>query len=191
MGYVDPDYMRAASFAPSHDFYASGVVMLQLLTKRLALVENGTLVDSCVDWLREPSHLPHQFLDGGWPMSIAIDFADVAAWCVGIRDKYERNRWQLDRPTARQLLDVLIPLTTANPAPPPNMAIPRDCLVCMEQLRAVRFIPCGHLCCCAECGATVATRGTRSCPVCRARIQSSVPANATEASFLPSGSRHL
>jgi hypothetical protein len=39
-----------------------------------------------------------------------------------------------------------------------------ECVICFDRVNCV-FIPCGHPCCCMECG-----RNVRDCPICRAAI---------------------
>uniref|UniRef100_A0A182SCC4 RING-type domain-containing protein n=1 Tax=Anopheles maculatus TaxID=74869 RepID=A0A182SCC4_9DIPT len=41
-----------------------------------------------------------------------------------------------------------------------------ECVVCMEQLVQVIFIPCGHMCCCSGCHTEI-----NDCPMCRAYIE--------------------
>uniref|UniRef100_F7A7Z5 Leucine-rich repeat and sterile alpha motif-containing 1 n=1 Tax=Xenopus tropicalis TaxID=8364 RepID=F7A7Z5_XENTR len=40
-----------------------------------------------------------------------------------------------------------------------------ECVVCMEQEAHVIFLPCGHVCCCTNCGDAL-----RTCPLCRRDI---------------------
>jgi len=58
---------------------------------------------------------------------------------------------------------------------PVPIAEPRECMVCLEAPRCVRFA-CGHLVCCASCTDELmetASHGVpkNACPVCRARIE--------------------
>ncbi|XP_058065237.1 E3 ubiquitin-protein ligase LRSAM1-like [Anopheles bellator] len=41
-----------------------------------------------------------------------------------------------------------------------------ECVICMEQMVQVIFLPCGHMCCCAVCHTEV-----HDCPMCRAYIE--------------------
>ncbi|XP_050076188.1 E3 ubiquitin-protein ligase LRSAM1-like [Anopheles maculipalpis] len=41
-----------------------------------------------------------------------------------------------------------------------------ECVVCMEQMVQVIFIPCGHMCCCSGCHTEI-----HDCPMCRAYIE--------------------
>ncbi|XP_053675912.1 E3 ubiquitin-protein ligase LRSAM1-like [Anopheles nili] len=41
-----------------------------------------------------------------------------------------------------------------------------ECVVCMEQMVQVIFLPCGHMCCCSGCHADI-----QDCPMCRAYIE--------------------
>ena len=45
-----------------------------------------------------------------------------------------------------------------------------ECVVCMSSESDIVFIPCGHFCTCAECGAKL----NRRCPMCRAGIEAMV-----------------
>lgn len=51
----------------------------------------------------------------------------------------------------------------------PKSSAERQCTVCMDAEPDVVFIPCGHLCCCRECGMKLA-----SCPLCRNQISQSM-----------------
>ncbi|XP_055608583.1 E3 ubiquitin-protein ligase LRSAM1-like [Uranotaenia lowii] len=41
-----------------------------------------------------------------------------------------------------------------------------ECVVCLEEMVQVIFLPCGHMCCCAGCHIDI-----RDCPMCRAYIE--------------------
>ena len=41
-----------------------------------------------------------------------------------------------------------------------------ECVVCMDQDKAVIFIPCGHYCCCENCSLQL----NQTCPICRSTI---------------------
>ncbi|XP_035784323.1 E3 ubiquitin-protein ligase LRSAM1-like isoform X1 [Anopheles albimanus] len=41
-----------------------------------------------------------------------------------------------------------------------------ECVICMEQMVQVIFLPCGHMCCCTVCHTEV-----QDCPMCRAYIE--------------------
>ncbi|XP_069131056.1 uncharacterized protein [Argopecten irradians] len=43
------------------------------------------------------------------------------------------------------------------------------CKICMDNLVCISFLPCGHLCCCAECAPAMV-----KCPICRQIIRGSV-----------------
>jgi hypothetical protein len=47
------------------------------------------------------------------------------------------------------------------------------CVVCMDALRVVTFVPCGHLSVCMSCCAMV-RKGNNTCPLCRSRIDHAV-----------------
>jgi len=43
------------------------------------------------------------------------------------------------------------------------------CKICMDNTVCISFLPCGHLCCCAECAPAMVR-----CPICRQIIKGSV-----------------
>jgi hypothetical protein len=45
----------------------------------------------------------------------------------------------------------------------------QKCCICDEQELRIAFLPCGHLCCCAMCGA-----GLQYCPICRQSVEETV-----------------
>ena len=52
-----------------------------------------------------------------------------------------------------------------------DVEIKRQCVVCLERPRYVRFAPCGHATCCEECAEKLmAPDMPRTCPLCRTRI---------------------
>lgn len=61
-----------------------------------------------------------------------------------------------------------IPANGIRISPPeeiPNYPQERACAICMERERNLVFMPCNHLCACAECGLNPTIR---TCPICRA-----------------------
>jgi len=46
----------------------------------------------------------------------------------------------------------------------PNYPQERACTICLERERNLVFMPCNHLCACAECGLNPTIR---TCPICR------------------------
>ncbi|KAH1010837.1 hypothetical protein HUJ05_005079 [Dendroctonus ponderosae] len=57
---------------------------------------------------------------------------------------------------------------SAPPNPPADIKaiVTLECVVCLDCRCDVIFVPCGHLCCCSECSASVG-----QCPLCRAGIE--------------------
>ncbi|XP_041769751.1 E3 ubiquitin-protein ligase LRSAM1-like isoform X1 [Anopheles merus] len=59
---------------------------------------------------------------------------------------------------------------SSEPTSPVSGAAPvaqfAECVVCMEQLVQVIFLPCGHMCCCSGCHVEI-----HDCPMCRAYIE--------------------
>jgi hypothetical protein len=49
----------------------------------------------------------------------------------------------------------------------PDLPQERACAICLERERNLVFIPCNHLCTCAECGLNT---NIRICPICRANF---------------------
>jgi hypothetical protein len=43
----------------------------------------------------------------------------------------------------------------------------KECVICMGSKKAYVFVPCGHLCLCYECAASMIQMGSRRCPLCR------------------------
>jgi len=59
-------------------------------------------------------------------------------------------------------------VTSATDQSPGDM----KCVMCLDQYRAIAFVPCGHCCCCCSCTRTLMTSSTgRICPVCRSTIE--------------------
>lgn len=44
-----------------------------------------------------------------------------------------------------------------------------ECVICMDAKCEVVFIPCGHMCCCKDCGG-----GVEDCPMCRCSIERTI-----------------
>jgi len=61
-----------------------------------------------------------------------------------------------------------LPANGINIAPPeevPAFSRERACAICLQRERTLLFMPCNHLCACAECGLNP---NIRTCPICRA-----------------------
>lgn len=43
------------------------------------------------------------------------------------------------------------------------------CIICLERLKCVALIPCGHVNCCVECSTSLSKS---TCPTCRSQIKS-------------------
>jgi len=54
-------------------------------------------------------------------------------------------------------------------APPVELTEDNECTICMDAVRNVVFLPCGHVCSCSKCAAKLA-----QCPICRAQIDQKV-----------------
>lgn len=56
-------------------------------------------------------------------------------------------------------------ITIAPPEEIPTFPRDRACTICLQRERTLLFMPCNHLCACAECGLNPTIR---VCPICRA-----------------------
>jgi len=46
-----------------------------------------------------------------------------------------------------------------------------ECIICYSETPNIILVPCGHLCCCAECYKALQTGGNaKSCPICRRKV---------------------
>uniref|UniRef100_A0A182NZR0 RING-type domain-containing protein n=1 Tax=Anopheles epiroticus TaxID=199890 RepID=A0A182NZR0_9DIPT len=61
---------------------------------------------------------------------------------------------------------VIISPDAAHPAGGAAVALFAECVICMEQMVQVIFLPCGHMCCCSGCHIEI-----HDCPMCRAYIE--------------------
>jgi baculoviral IAP repeat-containing protein 7/8 len=41
----------------------------------------------------------------------------------------------------------------------------RECCICLQNVREIAFVPCGHTLCCRAC-----SKKLKECPVCRKRV---------------------
>ncbi len=85
----------------------------------------------------------------------------------------------LDRTMQVELLDILDPLrevlhsvtpAVQLPAPRRGGMVSNECCVCLDAAFCVLYLPCSHLCCCAQC-----SRELSLCPVCRVAIENKLP----------------
>ena len=63
----------------------------------------------------------------------------------------------------------------------------RDCVVCMDRPRTVRFRPCRHCVCCASCCLRLIRTG-QGCPVCHVPVEDVeevVPGAGNQDTFVP------
>jgi hypothetical protein len=49
-----------------------------------------------------------------------------------------------------------------------------NCIVCMENPRAIMFEPCNHFVCCEECAARIRSSNNDACPKCRVPLEKAV-----------------
>jgi hypothetical protein len=102
-----------------------------------------------------------------WPMDVAQQLAEIARDCIKVEST--------DRPTAVQLAERLQPLRTRI-VDAEDIAVPRDCIICLENRRNIRIQPCGHQLLCEQCFEALRSRALPrqrfECPSCRALIAS-------------------
>lgn len=61
------------------------------------------------------------------------------------------------------------PIATAPEiTPSQSVDLVSECVICMDHSSKIIFLPCGHLCCCFECGSV---ESIELCPMCRATIE--------------------
>uniref|UniRef100_K1RQ86 Baculoviral IAP repeat-containing protein 2 n=1 Tax=Magallana gigas TaxID=29159 RepID=K1RQ86_MAGGI len=54
----------------------------------------------------------------------------------------------------------------------------RVCKICMEKDASIAMLPCGHLCCCADCAPAM-----RKCPICRQFVKGTVRSHVIQQAF--------
>ena len=167
-GYIDPLYINSGRVSETTDGYALGVTMLVCMTQRPAT--DGPLTEACAELLASPTGCTEAvYAEAGvwWPISIAIEVAQLIAGLTHPRRE--------DRTTVNEVVHSLEALATASDLPAgvvdnaPARTV-KECLVCMEAIREVRFGPCGHSACCSACADVIMTRGD-PCPSCRSPIE--------------------
>lgn len=104
-----------------------------------------------------------------------VDVLTVSAFRERIRelDRDDVARAVTDAGFGAVARAVIATVRPADVAPPAAAAVADagTCVICTERAASVAFNPCGHQCCCAECAAAVPGR---VCPICRARIVSTL-----------------
>ena len=111
----------------------------------------------------------------GWPADVAQECAEIV---VGLSwERYARRRMPLDRALERlEALSRRHQVRSGVAAAEAGEEID-TCVLCMSTPPTVRFA-CGHMTCCDACAASLSSTH-RSCPLCRAPIDSaSAPAQA-------------
>ena len=157
VGFIDPLYANTGQYSQQTDGYAMGVTLLVCLTGRHA----NDALDMAADMLEDPARaaesgapLDHQT---DWPAAVAVELAEIVlglAW---------RRTLRARMPLAEALskLEALSDASDTRPGIAAAPTGPRECVVCMAELRAVRY-RCGHCVCCEAC-----TTQLERCPSCR------------------------
>lgn len=106
-----------------------------------------------------------EFVDTAQELIIGIAAEDAPALRPSnrsIRDYYGSQIYHLAfyiRP-----LPVIVAMDVEPEEQIPDLSQDRACVICLNQERNLLFMPCNHLCACAECGLNPTIR---TCPVCR------------------------
>ena len=164
-GFIDPLYTETGQYSQATDGYALGISLLMCLSGRAAV----GLLDVCADALEEPraeSLAPVLDRDADWPADTALALTRVV---IGLSWRRTRSR-RMPIDEAPRLLEA----AADGGGVRPGMSVAeeaRECVVCLVEPRATRFL-CGHSVCCATCAAVLQAQGARGlCPVCRTRIR--------------------
>jgi serine/threonine protein kinase len=183
-GYMAPEIVNG-QVSSKVDAYALGVVLLNLALARPALLNlrPGQMVhlrDYCKQKLDSGQH-PSAFA-GELEIAPTEKEAHAALVRLGLRLSASSASLRLTIPDAKVELDRihgLLATPNRRPVsaqqPPPQQQKqqqqPKDCVVCMDNPRGGRFLPCAHFLVCVECAARVMQRPDRNCPQCRTVIQ--------------------
>ena len=183
-GYLDPLLTNGLQHSELTDGFAAGITLLMAL---VGLPATG-LDNQCRHMLRHPTR-PEKWqapgvpdaTAGEWPPAVAATIAEVV---VGLTDQFSEERMPL--PDALQQLEAIVEVAD-EPEPPPTRPVPaadvaggggeepRECMMCLDAPRELRF-GCGHACCCRDCfdglAAAAARKGDEGarCPVCREAV---------------------
>ncbi|CAI5466476.1 unnamed protein product [Closterium sp. Yama58-4] len=65
-GYVDPAYSRTRKATTATDVFSFGIVILEVITGRRALVNTGSGNSTIKEWVSEPSHVSLLYYRGFW-----------------------------------------------------------------------------------------------------------------------------
>ena len=172
LGFLDPIFTTTGEQSEVTDAYGIGVTILMCLTGLSGL----KIVQKCKTMMRNPDRpskwQPPAVPDataGEWPEETAVGLAELA---VGLA----AEQYADDRMTLAEAIEKLEELCAAHPpvvaaaatappaAPPPAV---RECEICMDAPREVRFA-CGHSNCCQHCYQTVVLADAEpKCPTCR------------------------
>ena len=178
-GFIDPLYMNGGRVSAATDGYAFGVTLLVCITCRKAIVdaagEARPLTSFCSDILRSAmSELgnPLAFKEAieaagvDWPTPTAKDVLLLAAGLILPTQLEERRPLEQVKNSLEDLaVRSELPAGVVEYVAP---SVQRQCLVCMDSYRSVRF-GCGHSTCCTDCADLLMTRGD-PCPNCRSPI---------------------
>lgn len=180
--FLDPLYLGTLQQSELTDGFAAGITLLMAL---VGLPATG-LDNQCRHMLRHPTR-PEKWqapgvpdaTAGEWPDAVATALAEV---CAGLTERFADDRMPL--PDALQQLEAIVEAAD-EPEPPPTRPAadvtdgggeePRECMMCLDAPRELRF-GCGHACCCRGCFDGLVADAVRKgdegarCPVCREAV---------------------
>jgi hypothetical protein len=159
-GFIDPLVVETGQYSPTSDAFALGKVLLMCLTGKdvMAATEAGEEIYESLEGVQSFSDPSAE-----WPPSLTRTLAQVV---IGLAYLSRKQRMGLD-----EALAMLEELSTNWQVRLGTLVSDSafECIVCMAEPRAVRFV-CGHCTCCEACANNLVARGA-SCPSCRCRIR--------------------
>ena len=143
-GYICPVFASEGRYYPSSDGYGIGVVLLQLLTSKSVLDPDARPRELAKRMRKagpEATALHADPAVGTWSPNVARVMAEVA---ISLIEEEEE-----DRMTCSDALAKLEPRLDGLDSE--TIREGRECIICFEELRNVRFQPCGHMLVCSAC----------------------------------------
>jgi interleukin-1 receptor-associated kinase 1 len=169
-GFLDPLLMNGLKHSEVTDGFGIGITVLMCLTGLPAL----EILQKCRTMMRNPTN-PDKWKSpavtddtaGKWPEDTKVALAELALGLAG--EQYAEDRMSLSEAIEKlKELCASHPAKAAAAAPPPPPPPPpvRECIICEDAPREVRF-HCGHAVCCQGCLPLVLAQAAPQCPTCR------------------------
>lgn len=183
-GYQAPECRNVGYFSVRSDVYAFGVMTLQMLTARDAIVLPGDshgrqdgVAEELPAWLKRGlnSHLPAAHASNQWMFDPSIEWSSVLL--QGLLDLGLKCTEPLigERPflsavekklvVLKSELESLMAAATKSHETEDSL-----CKICLDRRRDTLSIPCRHAAMCQEC-ADIVKQSSGLCPICKGRIQ--------------------